>query len=211
MPFSFRLFGLAAVPDKLPPDALRALMLHARHVDPENAEFGNTVLAEAGEYLSGPSLSSLIRDELPYDVAKAEIRENKKVVQRLAVLLPAISELFDPEDPDNIAGFTSAVWECCDEHCASLSSERRDKKERQALKRMADASAILRKAVDTVREAQSLGVVSIDYGHNHELIFDRETAYLPILEKFKKFKSAGKHTPSLEQLLREMDLCRATF
>ena len=69
----------------------------------------------------------------------------------------------------------------------------------------------MRKAVDIVREAQSLGVMSIDYGHNHELIFDRETAYLPILEKFKKFKSTGKYAPSLEQLLREMDLCRATF
>src|SRR5262249_3248668 len=121
------------------------------------------------------------------------------------------SELFDPEDPDNIAGFTSAVWECCDEYRASLSSERKDKKERQALKRMAEASAILRKAVDIVREAQSLGVMSIDYGHNHELIFDRETAYLPWREKFKKFKSTGKRTPSLEQLLREMDLCRVTF
>jgi hypothetical protein len=140
MPFSFRLFGLAALPAKLPPDALRALMLHARSVDRESAEFGNTLPAEAGEYLSAHSLRSLIRDEYTCDVAKAEIRENKKLFERLAVLLPAISELFDPEDPDNITGFTSAVWNCCEEYRASLSSERKDKKERQALKRMADAS-----------------------------------------------------------------------
>jgi hypothetical protein len=92
MPFSFRLFGLMAAPDKLPPDVLRAPKLCARHVDPENADFGNTLLPEAGEHLSGHSLRSLIRDEFSYDVAKAEIRENKKVFQRLGVLLEHCGE-----------------------------------------------------------------------------------------------------------------------
>src|SRR4051812_42922587 len=120
MPFSFKTVGLSALPGVLPSEVLRALMLHARNVDSDSVEFGNSLLSEAGEYLSSHSLRSLIRDELPCDVAKAEIRENKKVFRRLSGLLPSIAELFDPEDPDNITGLISAVWECVVDYRYSL-------------------------------------------------------------------------------------------
>jgi hypothetical protein len=133
---------------------------------------------------------------------------NKKLYQRMATLLPSLAEFFSPKRPDNILGFTMVVLDCSEEYRASLHSGRKDRKEREALKAIAQASASLKNAINAVGAAERLAI--IPYEEYHELLFDPDTAGLPHFDRLKK-RSKTKVRPSIEVLAREMDMCRAAF
>lgn len=208
MPFNFRVLGLLERPEKLPINVLLSFMRKARHVSAEYADLGDTLVAGAGQYLSAHSLRALVREELPDDIAREEINENKKLYRRIGLLLPAISDLFSPPNPDNLFGFTSAVLDCCDEYRASLRSARKDRKERETLKVLADASAILKDAIDLVGTVERF--VSLSYEDFHELFFSPDRAALPHFERLKQ-RSNSDVRQTIDVLLHEMDLCRATL
>jgi hypothetical protein len=208
MPFDFRKVGLPARPENVPESVVTQLLQKIDQVRPEYIKCGNAILPDAGHYLSKYSLRALVREELSYEAARIEIKENKKLFQRIANLLPTICDLFEPPDPENVAGFTSSISDCCHDYAASLKSKRKDRKEREALNAINDASKKLRMAIDAVRSAERFA--SLCYDLHQEIFFDPEAIFLPRAERQKR-KMKQHHTPSIDSLLLEMELCRSAF
>src|SRR4051812_43199004 len=104
MPFSFRSLGYTARPDEVSKSVLSKLLQSARFISPEDAEFADRLWPEAGDFLSGYTLRLLIRDDTSNEEVASEIEDNKKFLDRLSSLLPALSDLFSPENPDNLQG-----------------------------------------------------------------------------------------------------------
>ena len=143
MPFSFRSLGYAARPDEVSKPLLNKLLQRARNIHPEDAEFANRLCPQAGNFLSDFSLRALIRDDTSGGEIVWEIEENKKFLDRLSSLLPALSNLFAPANPDNLEGFCLSIDDCCGDYRTSKNHLRKDRQLREALEATDSASSIL--------------------------------------------------------------------
>jgi len=100
------------------------------------------------------------------------------------------------------------VADCSEGYRASLHSGRKDRKEREALNAIAQASASLKNAIKAVGVAQRFATIA--YEEYHELLFDPDTAKLAHIDRLKKHSNT-KERRTIEVLTREMDVCRAAF
>jgi hypothetical protein len=209
MPFRFKSLGYTARPIEVSADILRPLLQRVRNIHPEDADFANNLGPEAGHFLSSNSLRALIRDELGDEKVAWEIEENKRFLNRLSSLLPALSDLFNPAQPDNLEGFCSSIDDCCSDYRTSRHRLRKDRQLRETREAAALASERLASAL------KALGVVEryieFDYEDFHDLYFrsDEDASFISV----GRINENEKHNPysTFQMLIRQMRVCQAVL
>jgi hypothetical protein len=208
MPFSFKSLGFKDRPDEVPPDVLRALLREVRNILPEDAAFANSLWPQAGDFLSSRSLRALIRDEIEDERVAAEIEENRRLLDRLSSLLPALSDIFAPADSDNLIGFLGCIDDCCDDYLGSRERPRKDRQLREAHEAMNLASQRLASAVKALETAKRF--VETEYAEFHDLYFHPEEE-ISIASFAQTERNKRDRYPSIEDLTREMRVCQGVF
>jgi hypothetical protein len=207
MPFSFKSLRIEGRPDKINEEALRDLLRRARFIHPEDAEFANTLWPHAADFLSSNSLRALIRDEIEEEKITNEIRENQEFLHRLSSLLPSLSDLFNPENPENLEGFTSCVDDCCGDYRASRDRSRKDRLIREAHEVLSSAAQYLTNAGEAIEAAKRY--IESDYATLHEAYFGSHEDTTP--EALARAKRMHGRSPSVQLLTEEMRVCRAVL
>jgi hypothetical protein len=123
------------------------LLRVTRDLDKEFVEIGNRLVAGAGDYLRQPHLYSLIRDDLPFEVARVEIQREKAFVRRLVKLLPDLLRHFTFESGGELLHAITVIDRCCEHFVEMKLAPRRDRALREALSTLKRADRLLGQAI----------------------------------------------------------------
>jgi hypothetical protein len=207
MPFSFKSLGFSSRPVEVSADVLRQLLQKERGIHPENAEFANSLWPEAGHFLADRYLTALILDEIDDEEVAYEIEEQKRFLDRLSSLLPALADLFTPADPNNIEGFCSCIDDCCSDYRTSKNLPRRDRQVREALEARALASTSLASALEAIEAIED--DIEPDYRDFHDLHFGAGEQ-ISLIPRAGIEKELNPYS-SIHMLIRQMRVCQAVL
>ncbi|MCJ9705260.1 MULTISPECIES: hypothetical protein [unclassified Bradyrhizobium] len=123
------------------------------HKKEEALAYAETLVPDA-DYLTGYSLSALVRADITDAEAAREIKKNKAFCTRLTSLLPSILRLFN--DRDNLAGLFRMIDDCHGDFHITAASPRKDRQARETQERLTNAIKATLKAAEAIEKANQL-------------------------------------------------------
>jgi hypothetical protein len=151
----------------IPRDDLIKIMQLARRIDVEDVEFANSIVSDAGRYLSRAFIDALIRSDITDEDASLEIKRQKEFFARLSLFLPDLMRYFKFNPKSDAVNALLCLDDCHYDFAIGLNAQRQDRNRREILAAFEEAIRSADKALAALKAVRSS--VDFEFKRLHEI------------------------------------------